>query len=199
MTFAALTERARGYVIPADLARHRYRNELGRGAVVGAVEEADLQLVSDDADLQALAGGNLAVALGQPRAVLVVDAVAVIPALARDAQGPAGGDHVIDELLRDGHVGLTGHRRARAVDQREILAPVIRDRRRPRRTAARRPYESAGAQRGRGDAVRVAVHDAVGTAVGDPAKGRDLLLGEGRALRHATFISPASTRRPFPG
>lgn len=85
MSLGATPECACGRVVPADLLRHRDRDERGYGTVVGAVDERDLKLVADDADLQALASGDLAVALGQPRAFLVVDAIAVIPALTRDA------------------------------------------------------------------------------------------------------------------
>lgn len=123
----------------------------------------------------------------------VVDGVSVVPALARDTQDAAGGDHVVDQLLGDGDIGLPRNRRLWPVDLVEIRSPGGGDRGSPGWPAATDRYQAAIAQSGCRDPMVVVVeHDCVGASVGDPSKDDDLLLGERLALSHLKVIAPAA-------
>jgi hypothetical protein len=170
MTLAAVAELARRRVVAVHLLGDRNRNELGHRSARRGVEKSDLELVADHRNGQTLAWRYLAEAFGQPGPALTVNALAVVPPLRLTRNNPPARHHVIDQSLRDRHIGLTRHRRIRPVDPREILTPRVRHPASPSRTPARGRYEPAATQRGGGHPMRIAFHDPGGTAVGDPTQ-----------------------------
>lgn len=125
----------------------------GVGEAGGHVLEAQLDCLAVAFDLEPFAGGDLAVALSQSGALLIVDAVADVVAPPRDAEHAAGGDDVVDQLLGYGDVGLAGDRWFGAVDLLEVVGARGGDVRLPRGPLACDLDEAAVAQGGGADAM----------------------------------------------
>ena len=169
-------------------------NELGF-AETGGIDNLDLKLfVGDRLDGQAFARRHFAMAFGKQGAILVVDVVAA-PVIPRHPQRAASIDHLIDELLGDRGVALTGDRWLGAVNLLEVGTAGSGDLGRPAIATTVDLNQAAPFQGRRRNAVEVVFHHPVGAAVTDPAQDCDLRFRQGLALRHRALHSSLSGLR----
>lgn len=215
MQARALAELPRHRVVLAEAGRDRHG--FGTELVAGlALQELDLEARIRPGDGEALAGGDLAVALRRVGALAPVHTTAC--RLVGQGQAAAGGDDVGDQLLGLGERLGSGcgdgggsrlspvcqlhgssnapvppvrrRRRRLAPEPLELLASTLGQLGAPGLASTGDPNQVARAQGRGGDPMRVALHHAGRRAGGDPAQDRDLRIvqSDGRS-EHGRLLS----------